>query len=217
MRYVMRVPLPGGQHARERHQLVRFDMLTENRGNSCIDNSNRRYCILSNSSARSQSDSGDPMGIPRCCHSQYANRSICEVSISTLSESDPRTFHVYRGVVGSLSQLSERISPMRASPDTIKVSSPSLVPKYGVSGSTTTSRESLRARRPRPMNSSKRTRSGPATCVQRCANRNLRDRRGHVLGRNGLYEYGGRVHLAIDRRCIGDDLYEFEELRCVDE
>src|SRR5216684_7522514 len=65
--------------------------------------------------------------------------------------------------VAGLSQSSKRISPMLASPDATKLSSPGFMPKYRAFGSTITSRESFRARKPRRINSSKRNRSGPPT------------------------------------------------------
>ena len=52
-----------------RPHLVRFPMLNAAKDTSGIDNP-ERYRLLSNSSAKNQSSSGDPKGMPRSCQSQ---------------------------------------------------------------------------------------------------------------------------------------------------
>jgi hypothetical protein len=115
-----------------------------NKGISCIDISNRRHCLRS-SSARNQSSSGAPHG-----HTSPLRQPIGQlvdlVSLSCLLHFDVTATTALPGYlwdIAGLSQSSNRIAPMRASPDATKVSSPSFAPKYRAFGSAITSRGSL--------------------------------------------------------------------------
>jgi len=56
--------------AAARDYLVRLSRPKQKSGISPTSRSDFLLCTLSSASARSQSSSGDPTGIPRCCHSQ---------------------------------------------------------------------------------------------------------------------------------------------------